>query len=111
MRFMGAIFPPHFCAHGPGEHPFEAFMCTVGLPLKSHACLQEISVFNTKYHLNLLRILLNKLLTKALHCCEILYYGSSKYYKFKKHSVLLHDSHSEDNVKAVFDYSMDDKTI
>jgi len=27
------------------------------------------------------------------------------YYKFKKHSVLLHDSDSEDNVKAVFDFS------
>ena len=28
-----------------------------GLPLKSHECLQKISVLNTKYHLNLRRIL------------------------------------------------------
>jgi len=42
-------------AHGPEEDPFEAVMCTVGLPLKSHVCLQKISVFDTKYHLNLHR--------------------------------------------------------
>ena len=46
---MGEIFPPHTkCTR------------TRGLPLKSHVCLQKISVFDTKYHLNLLRILLYK---------------------------------------------------
>ena len=49
-----------------------------GLPLKSHECLQKKSVFNTKYHLNLLRILLYKEIEKALHCCEILFYVSTK---------------------------------
>ena len=31
------------------------------------------------------------------------------YYKVKKHLVLLHDSDSEDNIKAVFDFSMDNR--
>ena len=29
---MDEIFPPYICAHGPGEDPFEAVMCTVGPP-------------------------------------------------------------------------------
>ena len=28
--FMGEIFPPHTCAHRPGEGLFEVVMCTVG---------------------------------------------------------------------------------
>ena len=43
-----------------------------GLPLKSHECLQKISVFNTKYHLNLRRIYHTKRLSK--HCTVARFY-------------------------------------
>ena len=36
FHFVGEIFPPYKCTHGPAEDPVEAVMCTVGLPLKSH---------------------------------------------------------------------------
>ena len=53
-------------AHGPGEDPFEAVMCTSGGCLsKSHECLQKTSVRNTKYHLNLRRNLSNKEIIKS----------------------------------------------
>ena len=64
-----------------------------GLPLKSHECLQKISVLNTKYHLNLRRTLSYKEIIKALHCCEIYNTISTK----KKHFI----SRQEDVYKEI----------
>ena len=55
-RFVGEIFPPYKCTHGPGEVPFEAVMCAVGAASQISHLLIEDSIFNTKYHLNLCRI-------------------------------------------------------
>ena len=38
---MGEIFPPHTSAHGPGEDPFEAVMCTVGAAFQISRMLTE----------------------------------------------------------------------
>ena len=38
---MDEIFPPYLCAHGPGEDPFEAVMCTVGAASQISLMLTE----------------------------------------------------------------------
>ena len=73
LKFLyGWDFPSSHKVHTDQGKTLLRRLCVQwGLPLKSHECLQKISVFNTKYHLNLLRILLYKEIEKALHCCEI----------------------------------------
>ena len=57
IRFVGEIFPPYICTHGPGEEdPFEVVMCAVGAASQISCLLIEDSIFNTKYHLDLCRI-------------------------------------------------------
>ena len=79
---MGEIYPPHAkCTRTRGRPFWGGYVYKWGLPLKSHECLQKISVLNTKYHLNLRRTLSYKEIIKALHCCEIYNTISTK----KKH--------------------------
>ena len=80
MKFLyGWDFPSSHKVHTDQGKTLLRRLCVQwGLPLKSHECLQKISVLNTKYHLNLLRILLHKEIEKALHCCEIAIYVSPK---------------------------------
>ena len=80
--FVGEIYPPHAkCTRTRGRPFWGGYVYKWGLPLKSHECLQKISVLNTKYHLNLCRTLSYKEIIKALHCCEIYNTISTK----KKH--------------------------
>ena len=80
LKFLyGWDFPSSHKVHTDQGKTLLRRLCVQwGLPLKSHECLQQKSVFNTKYHLNLLRILLYKEIEKALHCCEISFYVSTK---------------------------------
>jgi len=79
---VGEIYPPHAkCTRTRGRPFWGGYVYKWGLPLKSHECLQKISVLNTKYHLNLRRTLSYKEIIKALHCCEIYNTISTK----KKH--------------------------
>ena len=54
---MDEIFPPYICAHGPGEDPFEAVMCTVGAASQISVCLlkdlfliQNITCISTGFY-------------------------------------------------------------
>ena len=54
---MDEIFPPYICAHGPGEDPFEAVMCTVGAASQISFCLlkdlfliQNITCISTGFY-------------------------------------------------------------
>ena len=44
IRFVGEIFPPYICTHGPGEDPFEAVMCAVGAASQISYLLIEDSI-------------------------------------------------------------------
>jgi len=70
IRFVGEIFPPYICTHGPGEDPFEAVMCAVGAASQISYLLIEDSIFNTKYHLDLCRISKYKVYYQALQLQE-----------------------------------------
>ena len=48
---MDEIFPPYKSAHGPGEDPFEAVMCTVGAASQISYCLRRILFLNATYYL------------------------------------------------------------
>ena len=71
IRFVGEIFPPYICTHGPGEDPFEAVMCAVGAASQISECLWRMLFLIQNITCYLCRNLFEKIFVKRYTVWEI----------------------------------------